>query len=106
MAGDGFEWRRIDRTAVKGRAKGEFVYELLGESGKVADTVLRARDRYEAALDAYLDRRFQEAIRGFEEAAQIRQEDRAPISLRGRAETYLKTPPPNDWDGIFVQTKK
>ena len=106
IAGNGFEWRRIDRTAVKGRAKGEFVYELLGESGKVAETVLRARDRYEAALDAYLDRRFQEAIRGFEEAAQIRQEDRAPSGLRGRAETYLKTPPPNDWDGIFVQTKK
>jgi adenylate cyclase len=106
IAGDGFEWRRIDRTAVKGRAKGEFVYEPLGERGQVPEEMLRARDRYELALDAYLDRRFEEAMEGFEEAAQIRQGDKASLTLHGRAETYLKAPPPEDWDGIFVQTQK
>lgn len=106
IAGNGFEWRRIDRTAVKGRAKGEFVYELLGESGKVAEGTLRARDRYETALDAYLGRRFEEAMKGFEEAARIRGEDKASVTLCGRAQIYLKTPPPKDWDGIFIQTEK
>ncbi|NIQ40340.1 MAG: hypothetical protein GTN81_17415 [Proteobacteria bacterium] len=106
IAGDAFEWRRIDRTAVKGRAKGEFVYELLGESGKVPEGILNVRDRYEKALDAYLEHRFEEAMKGFEEAAKIGQNDRPSLTLRGRAEMYLKKPPPKDWDGIFVQTKK
>ena len=106
ITGDRFEWRRVDRTAVKGRMKGEFVYELLGERGKVAEGMLQARDRYEAALGAYLDGRFEEAIGGFEEAAQIRPGDKASLTLQGRAETYLQVPPPTDWDGIFVQTQK
>jgi len=41
-----------------------------------------------------------------EEAAKIGQNDRASLTLRGRAEMYLKNPLPKDWDGIFVQTKK
>jgi adenylate cyclase len=106
IAGDGFEWRRIDRTAVKGRAKGEFVYELLGQKGKVGEDALRARDQYEAALDAYLNRQFEKAIKGFKGAAKIGQNDRASFTLCGRAEMYLKNPPPKGWDGIFVQTKK
>lgn len=105
-AGDGFEWRRIDRTAVKGRRQGAFVYELLGERQKADEAILRARDRYETALDAYLDRHFEEAIKGFEEAATIRPHDRASLTLRERAETYLRTPPPDEWDGVFVQTRK
>jgi adenylate cyclase len=106
VAGDGFEWRRIDRTAVKGREKGEFVYELLGEKGKAAKETLRWRDLYEKALDAYLDRRFEQAVEGFEEAAQIRQADRASLTLRERAETYVTIPPPEDWNGVFLQSQK
>ncbi len=106
IAGEGFEWRCIDRTAVKGRAKGEFVYELLGESGKVPEGMLHMRDQYEKALDDYLERRFEEAVKGFEEAAKTGQNDRASLTLHGRAEMYLKNPPPADWDGIFLQTKK
>jgi len=106
IAGSGFEWRRIDRTAVKGRQTGESVYELLGESGKVTEDILRARDRYEAALEAYLNRRFEEAIRGFEEAAKIREKDKASVTMRKRAEMYLQSPPPKDWDGVFVHTEK
>jgi adenylate cyclase len=96
----------MDRTAVKGREKGEFVYELLGEGGKVAEGILRARDRYEAALDAYLDRRFAEAIMGFQEAAQLRHEDSASLTLGQRAEDYHRAPPPKDWDGVFIQHEK
>jgi adenylate cyclase len=106
MVGDGFEWRRIDRTAVKGREKGEFVYELLGEKGKTAEETLRWRDLYEEALDAYLDRRFDQAIKGFEATAKTRQKDKASGILRERAETYLKNPPPADWTGVFVQSQK
>ena len=103
---DDFEWRRVDRTAVKGRVAGEFVYELLGENRRVDESLLRARDQYEAALDAYFERRFEEAARGFRVAAQLRPGDRAALTLLGRAETYVAVPPPANWDGTFVQTQK
>jgi adenylate cyclase len=106
ITGDRFEWRRIDRTAVKGRVKGEFVYELLGERGNVSQRILQSRDRHEAALSAYLDRRFEKAIREFEEAAQIRPGDNASNVLRKRAEIYLHVPPSPDWDGTFFQAQK
>ena len=35
-AGDGFEWRRLDRVAVKGRTQGTLICELLGQKGAVA----------------------------------------------------------------------
>jgi adenylate cyclase len=86
--------------------KGEFVYELLGERGNVSQRILQSRDRHEAALSAYLDRRFEEAIREFEEAAKIRPGDKASKVLQERAEVYLHVPPSPDWDGTFFQAQK
>ena len=60
-AGPDFEWRRLDRVAVVGRAEPTAVYELLGEVGQVSPAVLAARELYEAALDAYFAQRFDEA---------------------------------------------
>ncbi len=91
-AGPGFAWRRVDRTTVAGRAGDDDVFELLGLEGQVAPTVLAARDAYEAAFVAYLERRFPEAAAGFDAAATGRPGDRsgrrarrARPCVRGRA---------------------
>ena len=52
-AGDNFEWRRLDRVAVKGRTQGTLICELIGEKGEALATILKARDAYERGLDAY-----------------------------------------------------
>ena len=52
-AGDGYEWRTLDRVAVVGRDDGTLISELLGERGGVDRDILAACDRYERALQAY-----------------------------------------------------
>lgn len=104
--GELFEWRHIDRTAVAGRVGGTEVYELLGTARGVGAVILEARDVYEAALDHYFAREFEEAVRGFAHAATLSPDDLAAVTLGTRARGYAKAPPGADWDGIFVQTQK
>ena len=105
-AGPGFEWRRLDRVVVVGRSAPTPVTELSGEVGAVADDVLRARDYYEAALEAYFARRFDVAIAGFRDAAALvpatRRRRRSP-SARSRCTSISPGP---EWDGAYVATTK
>jgi class 3 adenylate cyclase len=105
-AGPAFEWRRLDRVAVAGRSEGTDVYELLGERGTVAAPVLRARDLYEQALEAYFARRFGEAVVGFRAAGEARPDDKAANVLAQRAGDLSTYAPPPDWSGIYVSSSK
>ncbi|HYM73715.1 MAG TPA: adenylate/guanylate cyclase domain-containing protein, partial [Stellaceae bacterium] len=104
-AGDGFEWRRLDRVAVKGRHQGTLVYELLGQRGAVASDVLAARDLYESALGAYFAGDFTGAEAGFEAAATARPDDLAARMMAERSRE-LSAAPPSAWDGIHVMHEK
>ena len=106
QTGRNFVWRRVDRTAVVGRAAGSDVFELLGSAGSVDHRLLEARDCYEQALERYFNRDFEEAAKIFAEAVRLRPGDRAADVLHQRALSYLGTPPPDDWSGVYVQTKK
>jgi len=105
-AGPGFAWRRVDRVAVVGRRQGTLVFELLGETGQPPPSLTLARDRYEAALDAYMAGRFAEAASGFAEAALLLPGDRAADVMAQRARALAQNPPGPDWDGVFVSLQK
>ena len=105
-AGAGFEWRPLDRVAVKGRHQGTLVYELLGRSGgEVADDILAARTAYAGALDFYFDGEFEEAAHHFDEAARLRPTDLAAPMMAARSRELAATPPA-DWAGIHVMHEK
>ena len=99
--------RPIDLVAVKGKAQGVRVYELLamdGEEGAEVARTLAARS--EEALDAYVARKFDEAAAIWREIESERTGDEAARVLRERAERYSKEPPPEGWDGVFVAKEK
>jgi adenylate cyclase len=104
-AGDGFEWRRLDRVAVKGRHQGTIVCELLGRRGSVANDILHARDLYEQALDAYFAGDFLRAEGLFDQAREARPNDLAAVTMRQRSRE-LAADPPADWNGIHVMHEK
>jgi len=104
-AGDGFEWRRLDRVAVKGRSQGTLICELLGETGSVHTSVLAARDIYERALDVYFAGEFERAGELFDEAAKLRPGDRGAAMMRERVH-LLADDPPLTWDGVHVMDEK
>ncbi len=104
-AGDEFEWRRLDRVAVKGRHQGTMVCELIGCKGGVAANVLEARAVYESALGAYFAGDFERAVELFDRASQLRPDDFGAKAMRDRSQA-LAADPPVEWDGIHVMHEK
>jgi adenylate cyclase len=99
-ARDAFEFRRIDRVAVKGKTQGIDVYELLGRSGEVV--VPPHATEYERAFAAYLDLDFAGALAILE--CQLHDPPSAVLAERCRG--YFRSPPPADWNRVHVANAK
>ncbi|MDB4793547.1 adenylate/guanylate cyclase domain-containing protein [Methylacidiphilales bacterium] len=99
-AKDVFEFRLLDRVAVKGKAEGIVIYELLAEriAGKSSPEFV---NRYEHALASYQRGEFKVALEMLE--SQI--EDSPSRVLADRCRTLLKTPHPN-WNGVHLFDQK
>jgi adenylate cyclase len=93
--GDEFEWRRLDRVAVKGRNQGTLVCELISRKGEAAAEI----------LDAYFAADFEHACALFAGASNLRPDDLAAASMRERCQTLLADPPVK-WDGIHIMHEK
>jgi adenylate cyclase len=98
-ARDAFEFRRIDRVAVKGKTAGIDVFELLGPKGT---RPTHAAD-YERAFEAYLARDFETAIALSEPHAS---DDPPSAVLLERCRTFRVDPPPPGWNGVHVAKSK
>ncbi|MEW5722424.1 MAG: adenylate/guanylate cyclase domain-containing protein [Thermodesulfobacteriota bacterium] len=103
---DVVETRHLDRVAVKGKTTGLNIYELVGVKGEMDRETLEFITAYEIALQAYFQRDFDTAFNLFRAAQQQRPEDLATRLFLQRCHRYRTTPPPDDWDGTFVMTKK
>jgi adenylate cyclase len=100
-AGDAFAFRAIDVVAVKGKRRGVRIHELLGPAGLSGPGVAAAR-RYEDAFGAYLHRDFPGALGILE----VQPEDGPSAVLAERCRHFIESPPPEDWDGVFIATSK
>ncbi|MGL4370316.1 MAG: tetratricopeptide repeat protein [Spirochaetota bacterium] len=61
---------------------------------------------YNLGLNAYKLRKWDESISFFSDALKADPQDGPSTLYKERAETFKKTPPPDDWDGVFVMTTK
>ena len=61
---------------------------------------------YNHGLAAYKMRKWDEAINAFEMALKIDAEDGPSELYLERAKAFKETPPPDDWDGVYVMTSK
>lgn len=106
LAKDAVETRLIDIVAVKGKTVPVRIYELIAECGEITPDQMDLVAGYERAFDLYLERRFEEAIAGFEALSARYPDDHATSVLLGRARRMLLIPPSLDWQGEFVALKK
>ena len=104
--GNDFSVRRLDVVALKGKQKPSTLFEVMGRNNDVEPTRAELAVRYEAALDFYLDRRFDEAVRTLYELLAQDADDEAARLLLIRSEEYRKSPPGDDWDGVYAMTTK
>jgi adenylate cyclase len=91
-----FAFRALDVVAVKGKTRPIRVYELLGPPGSETP----ATQAYERAFAAYLARDFAGAI------AALDPTDPPSARLAERCRELLASPPPADWDGVYVAKSK
>jgi adenylate cyclase len=102
-----FLLREVDLVRVKGRKQAVRIYELLAKAGTaVAPELEKALTAYAQGLQAYRERSWNEAIVLFNEALAVRPSDGPSREMLARCEVYLRTPCPDDWDGVFDQLFK
>lgn len=97
---DEFVCRKLDAVRVKGRTRPILIYELCVERDD------EFRLKFEAALQRYFDREFDDAKKGFEDALKNQPTNDSCRIFIARCEMYLKYPPAQDWDGAFVMKTK
>jgi adenylate cyclase len=98
---DHFVARPIDLVSVKGKKAGLKVYELMGDRKTTEDKKVRIAQLTATALEAYLARRFDEAIKQYEAVRELNPDDRPVGFMLARCRQYRENPPPDNWDGIY-----
>jgi adenylate cyclase len=100
------EARPVDLLRVKGKKEPVQVYELLARKGQLGEARRQVVRTFLEGLDAYKERNFATAKARFEEALHLDPTDGPSKVYRERAVSYLATPPPLDWDGVYELKSK
>ena len=98
--------RPVDLVAVKGKARGIRVYELLTRVGDGDAWAHALAATCEAALDAYLARDFAKARGLYDEVLATRPNDPVARAMRDRCQQFEAHPPDADWNGVYVSKEK
>jgi adenylate cyclase len=102
-----FFLREVDMVRVKGRKQAVTIYELIAKMGTALSPEFeKALAAYADGLKAYRRRAWSEALELFNEAVAVRPSDGPSRTMIERCGTYLRTPCPDDWDGVFDQLFK
>ena len=102
-----FLLREIDLVRVVGREQAVRIYELLATAGtSLPGAQERAFSSYAAGLEAYRQQRWDDALGLFEAALALWQGDGPARTMADRCQIYQKTPPPEEWDGVFEALHK
>jgi adenylate cyclase len=104
---DEFFTRELDVIVVKGKTKPIRVFELLGnDEFPPSETLKESFAFYCDAMKEYKSKNFSNAISLFENALKINPEDGPSKVYIKRCKLFLETPPPDDWDGVFIMKTK
>ena len=105
-AGEAFVFRSLDVVAVVGRDEPLAVYEVVGRQGQVSPAALEMLAEYERAVALYRTRCWDEAARRFEQLLREAPDDGPTRLYRRRSGELLESPPPADWNGVYVARTK
>jgi adenylate cyclase len=99
--------RELDLIRVKGKQQPVRIFEVLETVDHgIPGGRYSMLERYEMALMFYRDQRFEDALELFTELHEVDPDDGPTKVGKMRCETYVKNPPPPEWDGVFTMTTK
>lgn len=103
-AKDYFEFRYLDTIKVKWKEIWVKIYELLEEKWKLNLKQIDIKNKFEKAIDLYLNKNFKEALEIF--SILYSQGDNACLTYINRCEMYLINPPLENWNWIWQMKEK
>ncbi|MDQ7814439.1 MAG: adenylate/guanylate cyclase domain-containing protein [Patescibacteria group bacterium] len=98
--------RRLDKVAVKGKKEPVVIYEAMVEEHDATDGQKKLAHDFEDALEKYFARDFTAAKASCDAILSVSPEDFPTKNLKERCDHFLQEPPPSDWVGTWVYTKK
>ncbi len=99
--------REMDLVVVVGKTEPVRIYELIGHADEAqTDATKHFLEFYHNGLESYKKRAWKSAIDQFQQALSIRRDDIVSNLYIQRATLFIDSPPPDDWNGVFVMTKK
>ena len=102
---DFFVLRSVDELQVKGKKASFEVFTVLSE--RDAGTVIPEwLTHHETGIQLYRRREFAGASAAFAQAAALQPDDWLIQEYLRRTADFIANPPPADWDGVYVLTKK
>ncbi len=107
---NGFSVLELDAIRVKGKNEPEVIYTILGKPTDAhSQTYARLEKEVSEMLENYRDQKWPQALRSLKKC----RETGADLSLEAlfdiyqdRIETFRKSPPPKNWDGVWTMTTK
>ncbi|HHT0593706.1 TPA: CHASE2 domain-containing protein [Legionella anisa] len=103
---DHFAWRAIDKITVKGRKSGLTIYQPLGKVSDVSEEVLTQLEEYHKALEAYYAQNWSSAEKKFAMLKTKFPDVYLYQLYLERVKAFMETPPPENWDGIYMHQHK
>ena len=99
--------RKLDRVRVVGINEPVRLHELI-EIGDFATPEQKNLVKlFHQALEIYESRKWKEAMEGFKESLSMEADGGGPSAKYiARCEKFIKTPPPDNWDGVANMTEK
>ncbi len=101
--GEDLPCRFVDLVQVKGKTSGEAIYTV---KQSLAETEKAAWKYYHAAVKLYYKRGFKQARELFVKALEYLPADFLCGMYVQRCDEYVKSPPPESWNGIDIKTSK
>ena len=96
-------WRLLDTVAVKGKEKGVRIYTIKKE---LDDREKKLWEIHNKGMDLYYSREFSAAGDCFKEIISAIPQDYPAEMMLESVNSYLKDPPPENWDGVKVMETK
>lgn len=98
--------RELDKIRVVGKKEPVTVYELLDKKNCLKGKKTLVVESFMKSLELYKQKKWKEALKAFDITLKIDPSDKPSEVYLQRCVEFLKTPPPQDWDGVFVLKSK
>ncbi|NUM41152.1 MAG: adenylate/guanylate cyclase domain-containing protein, partial [Leptospiraceae bacterium] len=96
-----FQFRISGRVKVKGKNQPVVIYEVLnGISQRIMETKLKTKDKFEAGVEFYMKKDFENAKLNFHEVLHIDSNDKTAEYYLKRSVLFDEKGVPEDWEGI------